>query len=171
MSALSPKAVARTAAAVAVAAGMAVCLSAGTAQANPSGVPDRPGSGKDRVILQTPSSKAAAASLSLSGSAPRLVGGAAARVSAQYNCPSGFEGYLDVYLTEVTGNVVAQGSGSNAQPLICNGTTHNLNISVVVSNDHPFKTGQAFGQGFLDVSNDNTEAEATSAVERTINIT
>src|SRR5215212_3597221 len=97
MSASSPKAAARTAAVVAMAAGMAVCLSAGTAQANPrGGVLDQFGSGKDRVILQAPSSKAAAGSLSLSANAPRLVGGAAARVKAKYSCPSGTEGYLEV---------------------------------------------------------------------------
>jgi len=169
MSALSPKAAARTAAAVAMAAGMAVCLSAGTAQANPG---DRLGSDKDRVILKAPTSKAAAASLSLSANAPRLVGGAGARVVATYNCPStpGNEGFLDVGLHEVTGNVVAHGSGSNMQPLICDGTNRNLRVSVVVYNDYPFKKGKALGQGFL-YTIDGAGVVSSATTERTINIT
>jgi hypothetical protein len=170
MSAQSPKTAARTAAAVAMAAGMAVCLTAGTASASPAGgISDRLGSGKDRVILKAPSSKAAAASLTLSANAPRLVGGAAARVTANYNCPSGLEGFLEVGLTEVTGKVVAQGNGSNTRPLTCDGTNRTLNISVVVSNDHPFKKGKAFGQGFLYAFSET--ADASTATERTINIT
>ncbi len=170
MSTLSPRAAARTATAVAMAAGLAVCLSAGTAQANPGGVPDKLGGDKDRVILQAPTSKAAAASLSLSANAPRLVGGAGAQVSATYNCPSGLQGFLDVGLTEVTGNVVAHGHGSNIKPLICDGTSRNLKVSVVIYNDYPFKKGKALGQGLLYAYND-AGSEATAAVEKTINIT
>ena len=170
MNAVSPKAAARTVTAVALAAGLAVCMSAGAAQANPTaGAPDRLGSGKDRVILQAPSSKAAAASLSLSSPAPRVAGGAVARVTASYNCPAGTDGYLDIRLVEVTGSVVAQGYGSNAQPLRCDGATRKVNINVVVSNDYPFKKGTGFAQGFLYAASETVEA--TDAVERTISIT
>lgn len=168
MSAL-PRAATRTATAVAVAAGLAVCLSAGTANANPTGVPDRLGADKDRVILQAPSSKAAAATLSLSSTAPRQVGGAAARISATYSCPAGSQGYLEVRLVEVTGSVVAQAYGSNMQPLTCDGTARTTKISAVVGNDYPLKRGKAFGQGFLYASSET--AEATAQVERTITIT
>lgn len=170
MSGFSPRAAARTATAVAMAAGLAVCLSAGSAAASPAGdVPDRLGSGKDRVILKAPSSKAAAATLSLSANAPQLVGGAAARVTANYNCPSGLEGFLEVRLTEVTGSVVARGYGSNARPLTCDGTNRSMNLSVVVANDYPFKKGKGFGQGFLYAFSETTDASA--ATERTITIT
>jgi len=170
MSALSPRAAARTVTAVAMAAGLAICLSAGAAQANPSrGVPDRADSGKDRVILRAPSSAAAAATLSLSANAPRLVNGAAVRVQATYKCPKGMEGYLDVELVEVTGSTVTQGLGSNSHTLTCDGTAQKTNISVAVSNDYPFKAGKAFGQGFLDASSETKEA--TAVAERTITIT
>ena len=171
MSTLSPRAAARTATAVVMAAGLAVCLSAGTAQGSPPGVPDRLGSDKDRVILQAPDSAAEAATLSLSAKAPRLVGGAAARVTAKYNCPSGTMGHLELRLTEVTGRVVAQGHGSNVRPLICDGTARSMKISVVVSNDYPFKKGKAFGQGFLYSFSETEGGEATAAAERVIKIT
>lgn len=170
MSAPTSRAAARTATAVAMAAGLAVCLSAGTAQATPAGgVPDRLGSGKDRVVMQAPSSAAAAAAVSLSANAPRLVGGAAARVSASYNCPSGTQGYLEIRLTEVTGSVVAQGYGSNIAPLTCDGTNRSMKVSVAVSNDYPFKRGRAFGRAFLYAFSET--AESTAATERTVNIT
>ena len=154
-----------------MAAGLAVCLSAGTAQGSPPGAADRLGSDKDRLILQAPSSAAEAATLSLSAKAPRLVGGAAARVTASYSCPSGAVGYLEVRLAEVTGRVVAQGHGANVRPLICDGTAREMRISVVVSNDYPFKEGKAFGQGFLYAFSETEEREATVAAERTIKIT
>jgi hypothetical protein len=170
MSTLS-KAAGRTATAAVVAAGLVACLSAGTAQAGPpGGASDRLGSDKDRVILQAPASAAAAATLSLSANAPRLVGGAGARVTAQYSCPSGLQGYLEVGLTEVTGNVAARGYGSNRTPLTCDGTTRSTNISVVVANDYPFKKGKAFGQGLVYAFNE-AGAEATAATEKTINVT
>ena len=119
--------------------------------------------------MKAPSSAAAEATLSLSANARRLVDGAAARVTANYNCPSGTEGYIDIRLVEVTGNVVAQGYSSNTQPLICDGAVHKMNISVVVSNDYPFKAGRAFGSGFLYAAASET-LEATAATQRTITI-
>ena len=175
MSALSRRAAARPATALAMAVGLTICLSAGTATASPTdGVADRLGTGKDRVILQAPSSAGAAAALSLSANAPRLVGGAAVRVAANYNCPSGARGYLEVQLAEVTGKVVAQGYGSNVRPLICDGNAHSMNISVIVQSDYPFRKGKAFSRGFLYTFSEpvGTEpVETTAATERTINIT
>jgi hypothetical protein len=169
MNAVSSKAAARTVTAMAMAAGLAVCLSAGAAQANPAAGAPHLGSGKDRVIMQAPTSAAAAATVSLSANAPRLVGGAAAQVTAQYKCPSGTEGYLDVTLVQVTGNTVARGYGSNLQPLTCNGTARTIRISVPLANDHPFKAGKAFGQGVLYAFNNSVEV--TAGAERTITIT
>ena len=169
MNAVSSRAAGRTVTAMAMAAGLAVCLSAGAAQANPAAGTPHLGSGKDRVIMQAPTSAAVAATVSLSANAPRLVGGAAARVTAQYKCPTGTTGYLDVTLVEVTGNTVARGNGSNLQPLRCDGTTRTIKISVPMVNDHPFKAGEAFGQGVLYAFNDNVEV--TAGAERTITIT
>ena len=152
-----------------MAAGLAVCLAAGTAQASPISGPDRIGTDQGRVVLKAPSTAAAAATLTLSSTAPLLVGGAAARVSGTYTCPTGTQGYLEVGLTEVTGNRVAQAYGANKQPLTCDGAAHTLKISVVVSNDYPLKKGKAFAQGFLYAFSETTEANF--ATERTITLT
>lgn len=158
----------RTAMGVALTAALVAALTAGTAQADGQ----HPGAGQDagrttdRVILK--SSKAGSATLTLSAGAPRLVNGAAVRVTAEYSCPQGFDGYIDVDVVEVAGGHISRGYGSNSKALTCNGAKHKINISVVVSNDWPLKAGKALSRAVLDTSSETDEA--TAATERTITI-
>lgn len=174
MNSSTTRAVARTATAVALTAGLAVCLTTGTAQADGGRVFDRPEAGSGRVILQPKanlSAAAAGASLTLPSTSTRLAGGAAVKVTAEYSCPSGYVGYLDVQLVEVTGGVVAQGYGSNVKALNCNGAKHKIDISTVVANDYPFKAGKAFGRSMLYAANNaNPDQETSVAAERIITL-
>lgn len=174
MNSSTTRAVARTATAVALTAGLAVCLTTGTAQADGGRVFDRSEAGSGRVILQPKanlSAAAAGASLTLPTTSTRLAGGAATRVTPEYSCPSGYVGYVDVQLVEATGNVVAQGYGSNVKALVCNGAKHKIDISVVVTNDYPFKAGKAFSQAVLSAfNNTDPEKETNVAAERIITL-
>jgi hypothetical protein len=174
MNSSTTRALARTATAVALTAGLAVCLTTGTAQADGGRVFDRSDAGSGRVILQPRaelSAAAAGASLTLPSTSTRLAGGAAARVAAEYSCPSGYVGYVDVQLVEVTGGHVAQGAGSNVKALSCNGAKHKIDISTVVNNDYPFKAGKAFSQAVLySFNNANPDQDASAAAERIITL-
>jgi len=173
MDSRSTKRVKKTATGVALVAGLVVALSAGTAQAGGPhpGADANAGRDSDRVLLKSNKvgSAAATATLTLSPSAPRIVGGAGARVTAQYSCPTGFDGYLEVQLDEVTTGHVSHAYGYNSKALTCNGVKHSMNISVVVYNDYPLAAGKAFGRATLDAFTETDEA--TAATEGTINIT
>ncbi|GAA3643771.1 hypothetical protein [Microlunatus ginsengisoli] len=165
-----PRHVTKAATGAALVAGLVVALTAGTAQAGPQPAGGNLGVRSDRVILKsTKVGAAATATLSLSATAPRVANGAAAKVKAQYRCPRGYDGYLEIQLVEATHGHVSQTDGFNSKALTCNGATQQITITVVVSNDYALTAGKAFGHAILDASSDTDEA--TAATERTITVT
>jgi hypothetical protein len=90
------------------------------------------------------------------GSGKIAARGAVAYTSAIIACPAGAQAFIQVQLTERSGNGIAQGYG-NAQPL-CTGNIQDISVPVTAS-IKPFVRGTAFGQAqiFLNDGSNNSD--------------
>ena len=77
---------------------------------------------------------------------------------------------VKLQLVEAASGHVTQSDGSNSTALTCNGARHTMNVSVVVSNDYPFKAGKAFARAIVVAYNNTTDDQATAYTERTITL-